>query len=74
MTKSGGTLPDGEAMLEHVVTVVLKQAKDGPLSKALARGGIHVISDVLTLMQPARDSLTYQDNNGTVNLLATRIC
>ena len=43
---------------------------DGPLSRALARGGIHVISDVLTLMQPARDALTYQDNNGTVKPLA----
>jgi len=43
MTQSGGTLPDGKAMLEHVVTVVLKQAKDGPLTKALARGGIHAI-------------------------------
>jgi len=30
MTQSGGTLPDGKVMLEHVVTVVLKQAKDGP--------------------------------------------
>ena len=40
-----------------------------PLSRALARGGIHVISDVLTLMQPARDALTYQDDNGTVKPL-----
>jgi len=38
--------------------------------KAMARGGIHVISDVLTLMQPARDALTYQDDNGTVKPLA----
>jgi len=53
-------------MLEHMVTVVLKQAKDGPLAKALARGGIHVISDVLTGMQLARDALTYQEHNGTV--------
>jgi len=67
--QSGGTIPDGEAMLEHVVTVVLKQPKDGPLSRALARGGIHVISDVLTLIQPARDALTYQDDNGTVKPL-----
>ena len=37
-------------MLEHMVTVVLKQAKDGPLAKALDRGGIHVISDVIALM------------------------
>jgi len=32
MTQSGGTLPNGKAMLEHVVTV-LKQAKDGPLAR-----------------------------------------
>ena len=38
MTQSGGTLPDGEAMLEHVVTVVLKQPRDGPLAKALDEG------------------------------------
>ncbi len=44
MTQSGGIFPDGKVLLEHVVTVVLKQAKDGPLAKALARGGIHVIS------------------------------
>jgi len=50
MTQSGNS-HDGKAMLEHVVTVVLKQAKeDGLLAKALARGGIHVILDVLTLM------------------------
>ena len=40
MIQSGGALPDGEAMLEHVVTVVLKQPKDGPLSKALDEGRI----------------------------------
>ncbi len=57
-------------MLEHIVTVVLKQAKDGPLSKALARGGIRVVLDVLTLMQPARDALTYQEDNGTVKPFA----
>ena len=60
MNQSGSTLPDGEAMLEHTVTVILKQAKDGPLSKALAHGGIQVDSDVLALSQLARDALTYQ--------------
>jgi len=70
MTQGGNPLHDGKAMLEHVVTVVLKQAKDGPLSKALARGGIHDISDVVTLMQPARDALTYLDDNGTVKPLS----
>ncbi len=34
MTQSGGTPPDGKVMLEHVDTVVLKQAKDGLFSKA----------------------------------------
>ncbi len=43
-TQSGATLPpDGKVMLEHVVTVVLKQAKDGPLAKALAHANIEVV-------------------------------
>jgi len=29
-----------------------------------------LFSDVLTLMQPARDALTYQEDNGTVKPLA----
>jgi len=41
-------------LLKHVVTVVLKQAKDGPLVKALYQGGSHEIMDVLTLSQPSR--------------------
>ena len=57
-------------MLEHAVRVILKQPTDGPLSKALARGGIHVILDVLTLSQSARDALTYHDAYGTVRPLA----
>jgi len=36
-------------MLEHVMTVVLKQLKDGQLAKALDRGGIHKIFGVLSL-------------------------
>ncbi len=61
---------DGKATLEHVVTVILKQPMDGPLSKALARGGIHTITDVLALSQSERDALTYHDVYGTVRPLA----
>jgi len=57
-------------MLEHAVRVILKQPTDGLLSKALARGGIHIISDVLTLLQSAHDALTYCDAYGTVRPLA----
>jgi len=49
--------------------VILKQPTDGPLSKALARGGIHTIMDVLALSQPAQDALTYQDDYGIVKPL-----
>ncbi len=60
---------DRKATLEYVVTVILKQPTDGPLSKALARGGIHTIMDVLALSQPAQDALTYQDDYGIVKPL-----
>jgi len=53
-------------MFGYVVTVVLKQAKDGSLVKALNSGGIYEIMDVLTLIQPARDAITYQEDDGTV--------
>jgi len=52
-----------------VVTGVLKQAKDGLLVKALDGGGVHEIIDVLTL-KPARDALTYQEDDGTVKPLS----
>jgi len=51
MTQNRNTSPDGKAMLEHVVIIVLKQAKDGLLAKALDQGGIHEIMHVLTLSQ-----------------------
>jgi len=35
--------------LEHVVTIVFKQAKDGPIAKALAAVALEEINDVLTL-------------------------
>jgi len=57
-------------MFEHVVTVILKQPTDGLLSKALARGGIHTIMDVLALLQSECDTLTYQDDYGNVKHLA----
>ena len=62
-------LPDGKAMLEHVITVVLKQAKDGPLAKALDAAAVHEINDVLLLNQPARDALTFLLDDGTENPL-----
>jgi len=48
-TWSGSNPPDGKAILEHVITVVLKQPKDGPLAKALDREGICEIFDLLLL-------------------------
>ena len=66
MTQSGGTLPDGEAILEHVVTVVLKQPKDGPLAKALDDEGIFDILGVLSLSPSDCDSLAYVEDGGTV--------
>ncbi len=66
MTQSANSpLPDGKAMLEHVVTVVLKQAKDGLLAKALDAAAVHEINDVLLLNQPARDALTFPLDDGT---------
>jgi len=65
-TQSGNSpLPDGKAMLEHVVTVVLKQAKDGLLAKALDAAAVQEINDVLLLNQPARDALTFPLDDGT---------
>ena len=44
--------------MEHVVTVVLKQPKDGPLAKALDRGEIYEMFDVLSLSQSNHDDLS----------------
>jgi len=72
MIQSRGTLPDGETMLEHVVTVVLKQPKDGPLAKALDEGGIPDIFGVLSLNQSDCDkNLTFSLDDGTEKPLAT---
>ncbi len=66
MTGSGNSPPhDGKAMLEHVVTVVLKQAKDGLLAKALDAAAFQEINDVFLLNQPARDALTFLLDDGT---------
>jgi len=70
MIQSASSLRDGKATLEYVVMVILKQPTDGPLSKALTCVAIHTTSDILALSQPARDALTYQDDNGTVKPLA----
>jgi len=58
-------------MLEHVVTVVLKQPKDGPLlAKAFGEGGILDIFGVLSLSQLDHDSLTFPLDDGTEKPLA----
>jgi len=63
MTQSGNSpLPDGKVMLEHVVTVVLKQVKHAAT--------IQEINDVLLLNQPTRDALTFQLDDGTVKPLS----
>jgi len=53
-------------MLEHVVTVILKQVKGSSLAKALGREGIHEMYGVLSLSQSDCDALTYQEEDGTV--------
>ncbi len=65
-TQSGATTaPDGKAMLDHVVTVVLKQAKDGPLAEALAHANIEDIVDLLALSPSERDVLAFPLDDGT---------
>jgi len=61
--------PNDKVMLEHVVTVILKQAKDGPIAKALAAAALEEINNVLLLNQPSRESLTYQLADGTEKTL-----
>jgi len=53
-------------MLEHVLTDVFKQPKDGSLAKALDRGGIHEIFGVLSLSQSDHVNLTYVEDGSTV--------
>ncbi len=64
-TQSGAAIPDGKVMLEHVVTVVLKQAKDGPLAKALTHANIDNIVDLLAPSPPERDVHTFPLADGT---------
>ncbi len=64
MTQSG-VLFLMATMLEHVVTVVLKQAKDGPLAKDLDAGSVHEIMGVLALSHQERDALTFPLDDGT---------
>jgi len=68
MTQSGGTLPDGKVMLEHVVTEVLKQAKDGPCPRAWLEEESMLFQ--MSSLSCNRDALTYQDDNGIVKPLA----
>jgi len=69
MIRSASSPCDGKVTLEHVVTVILKQPMDGPLSKALACAGIHTTLDILALTPLARDALTYHDDYGIVKPL-----
>ncbi len=64
-TQSRSNPPDGQAILEHVVTVVLKQPKDGPLAKALDRERISEIFDLLSLSQTDCDDLRYLQVDGS---------
>ena len=65
-TQSGANpAPDGKVVLEHAVTVILKQAKDGPLAKALAHTNIEDIVDLLALSPPERDVLVFPLDDGT---------
>ena len=57
--------PDGKAILEHVVTVFLKQPKDGPLAKALDREGFCEIFDLLSPSQSDCDDLRYVQADGS---------
>ncbi len=70
MTWSGSPPPDGETMLDHVVTVVLKQLKDGLLVKALDQGDMQDIMGVFALSQQERYALTFPLNDGTEKPLA----
>jgi len=58
-TQSRSKPPDGQAILKHVLTVVLKQSKDGPSAKALDIGGICKIFEQLSLSQADHDDLRY---------------
>ena len=71
-TRSGANPPpDGMVMLEHAVTVVLKQAKDSPfVAKALAHANIEDVVDLLALSPPERDTLVFPLANGTEKLLS----
>ncbi len=48
-----------------MVTVVLKQPKDGPLAKALNRGGICKSFDLISLSQSGHDDLRFAQADGT---------
>jgi len=62
-TDRDSPLPDGKFML-------LKQAKDGPLAKALSQGGINDIMGLLALSQSERDVLSFPMDDGTEILLS----
>ena len=77
MTQSANSpLPDGKAMLEHVVTVVLKQAKDGLLAKALDAAAVHEINNVLlsTSQQGVPSLSHWMMAQRRKSLLVTGIC
>jgi len=72
-TQSGSNSPDGQAILEYVIAVVLKQPKDGPLAKALDRGGISKIFNLLSLSQVNHDDLSYLQANGSESSLSIHL-
>jgi len=60
----------GKPALDHVIATVLNQPKDGSLAKALDRGGISKVYDLLILTQTDHDSLTFVDVDGLVTPLS----
>ncbi len=55
----------GKPVLDNVIMMVLNQPKDGTLAKALDRGGISKIYNLLTLSQTDHGSLTFVDADGS---------
>jgi len=53
-----------------MVTIVLKQPNDFPLAKALDKGGICGIFDLLSLSQADHDDLRYVRDDGTEAFLS----
>ena len=51
------TRAKAEAVLNHIVTVILQQSNPGPIQSALARAGVVNSSDLLSLQSDDIDNL-----------------